>query len=65
MFDVILVLASDAHATRTEVEAALARGKPVVAFADDPTLLDVVRELGAIGVDDLCSALYRTQWIPS
>ncbi|MDP3258015.1 carbohydrate kinase family protein [Bosea sp. (in: a-proteobacteria)] len=62
--DVALVLAGDEIATRREVSAALAYGRPVVAFADDPIVLDVVRELGAIGVDDLCSALYRTQWMP-
>jgi hypothetical protein len=46
------------------MRAALSHGKPIIAFADTPEALDAVRALGAVAVDDLCSALYLTQWIP-
>jgi hypothetical protein len=62
-FDLVLILLHDADNAVAQTRAALARGKSVVAFADDPAILDVVRALGAVAEDDLCSALYRTQWI--
>lgn len=62
-FDIVLILLGDADAAIAETSAALMHGKPVVAFADDPAILDDVRALGAIAEHDLCSALYRTQWI--
>lgn len=61
-FDLVLILVRDTEHARAETRAALAHGKPVVAFADDPETLNMVRALGAIAVDDLCSALYCTQW---
>lgn len=62
-FDLIFLLLCDTNNAVYETCAALAYGKPVVAFADDPKILDAIRGLGAVAEDDLCSALYRTQWI--
>jgi hypothetical protein len=62
-FDLVLILLRDTNNAVAEARAALAYGKSVVAFADDPAILDIVRMLGVIAEDDLCSALYRTQWI--
>ena len=61
-FDLILLLLLDTNNAVAEARAALAHGKPVVAFVDDPDVLNAIRDLGAIAEDDLCSALYRTQW---
>jgi hypothetical protein len=63
-FDLVLIILRDREFVVDEVRAALARGKPVVAFADAPEVLDNVQNLGAVATDDLCSALYFTQWIP-
>jgi pfkB family carbohydrate kinase len=63
-FDLVLVIVRDMEHAATEVRAAAARGKPVVVFADAPEILDEVRALGAVAADELCSALYLTQWIP-
>jgi hypothetical protein len=62
-FDLVLILLGDTDNAVAATRAALAHGKSVVAFADNPAILDAVRTLGAIVEDDLCSALYRTQWI--
>ncbi len=62
-FDVVLILLHDKDNAVADTRAALAYGKSVVAFADDPAILDTVHRLGAIVEEDLCSALYRTQWI--
>ncbi|MDR3488253.1 MAG: PfkB family carbohydrate kinase [Bradyrhizobium sp.] len=64
-FDLVLILLRDTGNAVAETYAALAHGKSVVAFVDDPTILDAIRGLGVIAEDDLCSALYRTQWIPT
>lgn len=65
--DVVLALLSlsDVAGAKAELRAAVARGKPVVAFTDDPAVLDEVRGAGVTATDDLCSALYLTQWIPT
>lgn len=62
-FDVVLALLSHASRAKTELRGAVARGKPVVAFADDPDVLDEIRNSDVQATDDLCSALYLTQWI--
>lgn len=63
-FDLILIMLRGMENPVAKVGAALARGKPVIAFADAPEMLDEVRAIGAVVTDDLCSALYLTQWIP-
>ena len=63
-FDVILVHIDNVGTARTALDTAVGCGKPVVVFADDPEGLVVADKLGVSGSDDLCSALYRTQWIP-
>lgn len=62
-FDVVLILLSDINSAVAETRAALTHGKSVVAFADDPAILGAIQMLDVIAEDDLCSALYRTQWI--
>ena len=63
-FDVMLVHVDDAGTARAVLNSAVIYGKPVVVFADDPAGLAVAGKLGASGSSDLCSALYRTQWVP-
>jgi hypothetical protein len=63
-FDLVLIIVRDTEHAVTEMRAALSHGKPIIAFADTPEPLDAVRALGAVAADDLCSALYLTQWIP-
>lgn len=63
-FDLVLIIVRDTDHAVAEMRAALSHGKPIIAFADTPEALDAVRALGAVAVDDLCSALYLTQWIP-
>lgn len=62
--NVVLAVLSSALRARAEIEQAIAYGKPVVAFADDPEILSVIREADFVTTSDLCSALYLTQWIP-
>jgi hypothetical protein len=63
-FDVVLIILQDRECVIDEVRVALAHGKPVIAFADTPEILDDAQYLSALTTDDLCSALYFTQWIP-
>ncbi len=63
-FDVVLAHADDRRTAAAVLRAALALGKPVVVFADDPAALEAARKLGIPGSADLCSALYQTQWVP-
>lgn len=63
-FDVVLILVDDGKTARAALHAAVGYGKPVIVFADDPAGLAAAEELGASGSEDLCSALYRTQWVP-
>lgn len=62
-FDLVLILLGNTDNAVAETCAALAHGKSVVAFADNPEILDAIQVLGAVAEDDLCSALFRTQWI--
>lgn len=63
-FDLVLIILHDIEHAVARVRTALARGKPVIAFVDAPEILDEVRAIGAVATDDLCSALYLTQWVP-
>lgn len=63
-FDIVLVHADDGRMATAALRAALELGKPVVVFAGDPDALAAADELNVPGADDLCSALYRTQWVP-
>ena len=62
-FDVVLVHADDSRTAATAMNTALAHGKPVVVFADDPAALEAAEKFGLPGTADLCSALYQTQWV--
>lgn len=63
MFDIVLIHVDDARTATAALRTALVLGKPVVAFAGDPDALAAADELNVPGADDLCSALYRTQWV--
>jgi hypothetical protein len=63
-FDIVFVILRDMEHAAAEVRAAVAHGKPVVAFADASETLDEVRAFGVMASDELCSALYLSQWIP-
>lgn len=62
--DVVLAVLSDVSRAVAEIKQVVAHGKPVVAFADDPEVLGVIRGADVVTTSDLCSALYLTQWIP-
>ncbi|KQO59607.1 hypothetical protein ASF22_08195 [Methylobacterium sp. Leaf87] len=62
--DIVLAHCDDGRTAAAALRAILTLGKPVVVFADDPAALEAAGKLGVPGSADLCSALYRTQWVP-
>ena len=53
-FDLVLILLRDTDTAIADIRAVLGYDKPVVAFADDPAILNSVQGLGAVIHDYLC-----------
>jgi hypothetical protein len=62
-FDLVLAVLHDTSRAVMDVRVELARAKPIVAFANNSEILEKIQDLGVIATDDLCSALYLTQWV--